>query len=200
VSVTSRGPRAAAAILAATRDVLTEIGYRGLTVEAVAARAKVGKATIYRWWSGKEELAVDALAAVFEAEEIADVGDTRQELRRAVQMTMNNYTGHAFDLALPALAADCATSPVLLEHLRLRFLHRKREFVAAALHRAARRGDLPADVDTDLVQDIWAGTIVYRRVISGGPLDEQLVERLLDLVLVDGGAAAPRRPGPEPPR
>ncbi|MFC4149906.1 TetR/AcrR family transcriptional regulator [Micromonospora mangrovi] len=200
MTVTPRGPRSADAILAATREVLTEIGYRGLTVEAVAARAKVGKATIYRWWSGKEELAVDALAAVFEAEEIPDVGDSRRELRRAVQMTMDNYTGHAFDLALPALASDCATDPTLLEHLRARFLRRKREFVAAALHRAADRGDLPSDVDTDLVQDVWAGTIVYRRVISGGALDAQLVESLLDLVLRDGGAAAPRLPDPPSPR
>jgi AcrR family transcriptional regulator len=79
-----RGARAAATILAATRELLAEDGYRGLTVEAVAARAKVGKATIYRWWAGKETLVADALAGTYTVEEVPDLGDSRAELTAAV--------------------------------------------------------------------------------------------------------------------
>src|SRR5262245_15344500 len=87
------GARAAATILAATRELLVEDGYRGLTVEAVAARAKVGKATIYRWWAGKETLVADALADTYTVEDVPDLGDSRAELTAAVRLVLRNYTG-----------------------------------------------------------------------------------------------------------
>ncbi|MFD8719192.1 TetR/AcrR family transcriptional regulator [Streptomyces sp. NPDC059629] len=98
--------------------------------------AGVGKSTIYRWWPNKEALVADALAEVFRADGIPDLGDTHAELRNAVDTTIDNYAN---------------------------------EDIAAALRRAVRRGDLPDDLDTDLVQDIWAGTILYRRLMTGSP-------------------------------
>ncbi|MGW7543517.1 TetR/AcrR family transcriptional regulator [Streptomyces sp. NPDC054770] len=177
------GPRSHSKILGAAREVLSAQGYPSLTIEAVAAAAGVGKSTIYRWWPSKEALVADALAEVFRAEEIPDLGDTRAELRHAVAMTVDNYANEDMATSLPALAAGLLPHPELMSRFREAFLFRKRENIAVALRRAIRRGDLPEDLDTDLVQDIWAGTILYRRLMTGSPLDSGLAEHLVDLVV-----------------
>ncbi|MFD4596582.1 TetR/AcrR family transcriptional regulator [Streptomyces sp. NPDC058464] len=176
------GPRSLAKILDAARGVLSEHGYPALTIEAVAAAAGVGKSTIYRWWPNKEALVADALAEVFRADDIPDLGDTRAELRYAVDMTIDNYANEDIAASLPALAAGLLPHPELMTRFREAFLFRKRENIAVALRRAVARGDLPDDLDTDLVQDIWAGTILYRRLMTGSPLDADLAEHLVRLV------------------
>ena len=177
------GPRSASKILDAARDVLSAQGYAALTIEAVAAAAGVGKSTIYRWWPSKEALVADALAEIFRAEEIPDLDDTQAELRHAVDMTIDNYANEDMAASLPALAAGLLPHPELMARFREAFLHRKRENIAAALHRGIQRGDLPEALDTDLVQDIWAGTILYRRLMTGSPLDTGLAEHLVQLVI-----------------
>lgn len=181
----NNGPRSRDQILAATRDLLIEEGYRALTVEAVAARAKVGKATIYRWWSGKETLVADALAGTFVIEDIPDIGDSRAELAAAVRLVLRNYTGPGVDLALPALAADCAGKPHLLDGLRTRFVYREKAVVAAVVRRAVARGDVRDRLDPDFVHDAWVGTILYRRVFCGADASDRLVGDLVSLILPD---------------
>ncbi|MER7183369.1 TetR/AcrR family transcriptional regulator [Streptomyces hyaluromycini] len=176
------GPRSLAKILDAARAVLSEHGYPALTIEAVAAAAGVGKSTIYRWWPNKEALVADALAEVFRADDIPDLGDTHAELRYAVDMTIDNYANEDIAASLPALAAGLLPHPELMTRFREAFLFRKRENIAVALRRAVGRGDLPDDLDTDLVQDIWAGTILYRRLMTGSSLDADLAEHLVRLV------------------
>ncbi|RKR88887.1 TetR family transcriptional regulator [Micromonospora pisi] len=182
-SDSTAGPRSAPKILSAARDVLASQGYSALTIEAVAAAAGVGKSTIYRWWTSKEALLADALADIFRSEEIPDLGDTRAELRRAVDMTIDNYANEDLAAALPSLAAGLLPNPELMARFREAFLHRKRENIAVALRRGIQRGDLPAGLDTELVQDLWAGTLLYRRLMIGSPLDEDLAERLVRLVV-----------------
>ncbi|MET9876958.1 TetR/AcrR family transcriptional regulator [Actinacidiphila glaucinigra] len=177
------GPRSASKILDAARDVLSGQGYPALTIEAVATAAGVGKSTIYRWWPSKEALIADALAEIFRADEIPDLGDTHAELRQAVDMTIDNYAKEDMAASLPALAAGLLPHPELMARFRETFLHRKRENIGAALRRGIERGDLPDDLDTDLVQDIWAGTILYRRLMTGSPLDADLAEHLVQLVM-----------------
>ncbi|MEV6028774.1 TetR/AcrR family transcriptional regulator [Streptomyces sp. NPDC052036] len=176
------GPRSHSKILDAARCVLSEQGYPALTIEAVAAAAGVGKSTIYRWWPRKEALVADALAEVFRVDEIPDLGDTHAELRYAVDMTIDNYANEDMAASLPALAAGLLPHPELMSQFREAFLFRKRENIAVALRRAIQRGDLPDDLDTDLVQDVWAGTILYRRLMTGSPLDADLAEHLVHLV------------------
>ncbi|MFJ1746555.1 TetR/AcrR family transcriptional regulator [Streptomyces sp. NPDC088116] len=177
------GPRSASKILAAARDVLLGQGYPALTIEAVAAAAGVGKSTIYRWWPSKEALVADALAEVFRAEEIPDLGDTSAEVRRAVDMTIYNYANGSMATSLPALAGSLFPHPELMSRFREAFLYLKRENIAAALRRGIQRGDLPRDLDIDLVQDIWAGTILYRRLMTGSSLDTNLADQLVRLTI-----------------
>ncbi|MER5598696.1 TetR/AcrR family transcriptional regulator [Streptomyces sp. NPDC002265] len=187
-------PRSAPKILDATRALLADQGYSTLTIEGVAAAAGVGKSTIYRWWPSKEALVADALAEVFRANELADRGDTRAELREAVDMTIANYANEDLAASLPTLAAGLLPQPELMARFRETFLRRKRENIELALRRGIQRGDLPADLDTDLVQDLWAGTVLYRRLMIGSPLDDELAEHLVDLV-TNSPTALTRRPG-----
>lgn len=178
--------------------MLARQGYAALTIEAVAATAGVGKSTIYRWWPNKETLLADALAEIFRGDEIPDLGDTRAELRRAVDMTIDNYANEDLASALPALAAGLLPNPELMAGFREGFLHRKRENIAVALRRGIARGDLPAALDTDLVQDLWAGTVLYRRLMVGAALDDSLAERLVDLVFAAASALATEEPAGRP--
>ncbi|MFG2077722.1 TetR/AcrR family transcriptional regulator [Nonomuraea maritima] len=186
------GPRSATKILSAARDVLTAQGYSSLTIEAVAAAAGVGKSTIYRWWPSKEALLADAIADVFRADEIPDLGDTRAELRLAVDMTIDNYANEDLAAGLPALATGLLPHPELMTRFREAFLQRKRENIAVALRRGVERGDLPEGLDTELVQDVWAGTILYRRLMMGSSLDEDVADRLVRLVLDSPAALVSR--------
>ncbi|MFD3586138.1 TetR/AcrR family transcriptional regulator [Streptomyces sp. NPDC058683] len=187
-------PRSAPKILDATRDLLAAQGYSTLTIEGVAAAAGVGKSTIYRWWPNKEALVADALAEVFRAEEIPDRGDTRAEVREAVDMTIRNYANEDLAASLPALAAGLLPHPELMARFRETFLRRKRQNIDVVLRRGMERGDLPPDLDTELVQDLWAGAILYRRLMIGSPLDDDLAERLVELVTHSPTAALSRRP------
>ncbi|HWM02452.1 MAG TPA: TetR/AcrR family transcriptional regulator [Actinophytocola sp.] len=186
-----------AVILEAARSVLAEAGHRGFTIDAVAARAGVDRATVDDEWAGREDLVVDVLAEAMAIAEIPDTGDSRAELTTALRHMIGFYTDRQrFEPALLAFAADQAADQDLL---RERCVRRSREQVGAALRRAAARGDLPPDVDTDLVQDVWAGTIAYRRLVSGGTITMDIVDPLLDLVL--SGMAplrAPDWPGGRP--
>lgn len=75
-----------------------------------------------------------------------------------------------------------------MTRFRETFLRRKRQNIESVLRRGIQRGDLPPDLDTELVQDLWAGTILYRRLMTGSSLDESLAECLVQLVLQSGTA------------
>jgi AcrR family transcriptional regulator len=182
-----------AVILAAAREVLDAAGYRGFTVEEVAVRAGVDPAVIGRLWSGAGELLVDVLADAMAIAKIPNVGNSRGELGMAVQHLIGLHTDRQrFEPALLALAANHAGDPAMLEMLRQRCVQRSRARVDAVLRRAAARGDLPPDVDCDLVHDVWAGAIAYRRLVTGSSLTMSEVGPLVDLVL--SGMAPIRAP------
>jgi hypothetical protein len=96
-------------------------------------------------------------------------------------MTMDNYANEDMAASLPALAGGLLPHPELMTRFREAFLYRKRENIAAALRRGIQRGDLPHDLDIDLVQDIWDGAIPYRRLMTGSPLNTDLAEHLVQL-------------------
>jgi len=186
-------PESRATVLVAARDVLEVVGYRRFTIEEVSARAGVDRALIERWWADERDLLIDVLAEAMAIKKIPELGNSRGELGIALMHMISLYTDRErFEPVLLAFAADHASDHAVLEQLRQRCIQHSRAGIDAALRRAAARGDLPPDVDTDLVQDVWAGTIAYRRRISGGSLSPSLADQLLDLVL--SGMAPIREP------
>ncbi len=178
-------PRDAAAdeaILLATGELLAEAGFSGLTVDAVAARAGVGKATIYRRWEGKEQLVLDALTASRFHPEVPDTGSLRTDLL-AYYLPLTEAEAQVGAIRLmPALAAQAALDEQLAERLRS-FVSDRRTPVAELLDRARARGEVEADLDVELAIDLLTGPIMYRLYFSGSPVDGPMVEELVDRVL-----------------
>jgi AcrR family transcriptional regulator len=171
------------AILDATRELLVEGGFAGLRLEHVAARAGVGKATIYRRWSSKEALALELLMELA-APHIAvrETGDTRGELLAAVTNAMRALTDTPFGPVIRALLSQIAVNPSLGEPFRSSVVQARREEVARVIARGVTRGDLRPDVDIDVATELLVGP-VYFRLMFGGELTQAFAERVVDALL-----------------
>lgn len=175
-----RSSRAYAAIMQATIDLVLEGGYPRLTIEGVAARAKVGKSTVYRWWPTKSQLLIEAINTQLDSRPAQPTGDSRTDIRQLVQRIADILAtplGHV----LPALGADLVNDPDALGQLTA-MLGPRRAANASVLYSVAASGDLPYDLDTQVVLDMISGTIMYR-IMMGGHVTAALVDQLTDLIL-----------------
>ena len=171
------------AILTATLELVGEVGYGRLTIEAIAARAGVGKQTIYRWWPTKADVLLDALTAkasvvVPEPNEGSYVAD----LRAFLLATFTLGRDPRIVDVLRALMTHAQLDPAFGERFRERFLQARRDALGALLDRAAARGDLPATVSKGTVADIVFGIVWYRILATRQPLDQAQAEELLALL------------------
>jgi len=181
-----RAERSRQAILAATRDLLTDDGgVRALTVEAVAARSGVAKTTIYRRWRDKWELALDAVMIDMlpRFDDPVDVGDTRKELITFINSVVKTFGSRPYGPALQGLVSEVATHPELARIYRERVVEPRRAMLAPVLERGIARGDLRPDTDLQTLHEFLVGPVFYRLFFSGGALDRQLGARLGDAVL-----------------
>jgi AcrR family transcriptional regulator len=182
----TRAERSNKAILDATRELLAADGDVGsLTVEAVAARSGVAKTTIYRRWRDKWELALDAVMIDMlpSFANPVDVGDTRKELITFVDSVVKIWASAPYGPAMQALVSQIATQPELAREYRERVVEPRRDQLAPVIERGIQRGDLRPDTDVRLVHEFLVGPILYRLLLSGGPLDRRLGTRLVDAIL-----------------
>jgi AcrR family transcriptional regulator len=163
--------------------LLGEVGYHALTVEGIAAKAGVGKATIYRWWPTKPALVVDALLHRLVLEVAPSTGDVKKDLIAAVQETVDNYSQTVAGIVIPALASELAHDPQLLEEFRTKFIRPRRAAFSQILKRATNDGEGVSRSDLELICDMVAGTVFYRVLISGEPISKSFAKRLAELVL-----------------
>ena len=189
-----RDARADGAIIEATLQTLATTGFTGLSMEAVAARAKVGKATLYRRWSTKDTLVADALATLVETAEPVDTGSLRDDL----VAWLNTVRRHTFQTLsgriMPRLLAEKDSHPELFETYRHQVIEPFRQQAAKVLGRGIASGELPVDLDVDLVTDMLVGPVSYRQSISSpnevsGTRIGQVVDIVLEGVLARRAAA-----------
>jgi AcrR family transcriptional regulator len=185
-----RDPEADRAILKATIELLVELGYGDLSIEAVAARAGVGKTTIYRRWSSKEPLVVDAIkslkAPADPAEPAADE-PTRDVLVRVLSGFIRSMGPGDSGAMMAGLVAEMSRNPELAQAVRRGLLEHRRSIVIAILRRGIERREIRSDVDLDVVADLFGGPVVMRVLLTGGPISARLAHRIVDTVL-DGAA------------
>ena len=175
-------------ILDAARDLLTEEGFADLRLEHVAARAGVGKATIYRRWNSKELLAAELLAELAGPHiAVHDSDNTRQELLAAVVNPMRAVTETSFGPVIRALLSQIAINPTLGDPFRASVVQARRDEVARVVRRGIARGDLRHDADVDVATELLVGP-VYFRLMFGGKLTIEFANRVVDNVLRGFGA------------
>jgi AcrR family transcriptional regulator len=177
-----RDARADEAIMAAVLDLLVEVGFGGLTVDAVAHRAGVGKATIYRRWDGKEQLVLDALRAAKQDQVVPDTGTVRGDLVALYGEMAEPVNQQTVVRLLPALAAEAAINPDLAERLQA-FVSDRRTASRTVMERGRERGEIAADTDLDLCIDLISGAFMYRLFFMGTVLDRAVIEQIIDLAL-----------------
>jgi len=183
-----RSEEAHRAILEATLQLLAEAGFSALTVEGVASRAGVGKATIYRRWASKLPLVVEAFGGLPGMEDF-DTGDLGEDLKKMLRSYIQAFNSTALSAVLPSLAGERAHNPELAKVFEPVSLARRGPLVRA-FERAVERGEISPDLDLELACDLVVGPIAVSLFFKGGRLNTRGVGPMVDLALA--GILAPR--------
>ncbi|HEY2205608.1 MAG TPA: TetR/AcrR family transcriptional regulator [Pseudonocardia sp.] len=168
--------------MGATLDVLAEVGYHRLTIETVAARAGVGKATVYRWWPTKARLVVEALSTQLEFHPVEATGDLKADVRTLVQRAIQVFVRSPLGRVLPEMVTDLDDDPESRATL-LTLFGPARASNLSLLYQAAGEGELPHDMDGALLLDMISGTVLYRQLLgrqAGSVLVDQLADFIVD--------------------
>ncbi|MDQ0598842.1 AcrR family transcriptional regulator [Streptomyces canus] len=194
-----RSATADAAILAATREALVELGWSKLTLGDVAARAGVAKTTLYRRWAGKNELVVDAVAELFDELELPDCGTLAADIEGVVLQYAAILARPEAKSGLMSVVAESIHDEALRERIRCSIVERQKRLVLEGRARAEARGELPPESDPgeaartiDLIFDMVAGTVVHRTLVSAQPADEEWVRGFARVLLLGLTSAGPR--------
>jgi AcrR family transcriptional regulator len=185
-----RDPEVDRAILDATVELLAEDGFGGLTIEAVAARAEVGKTTVYRRWPSKIPLVVDAVAHLKAPASVTVTDDmtTRDALVRILSNGVRTQGGEPTDRILAGLVGAMSRDPELADAVRGGLVSERRRVIVGLIERGIARGEIRPDVDTEVIADLLGGPIVLRRFITGRPVTTRLVRQVVTIVLDGVGA------------
>jgi AcrR family transcriptional regulator len=186
-----RSEEARQAILRTTLKILGKRGFSDFKIEEVAARASVGKATVYRWWPNKGALIADAFASSTTRRlRFPDTGSVYTDMSQQMRQLIKVFRSRRGRIVSAILAAGQSDKD-LIEAFRERFLWPRRREAYATLRRAIQRGELRKDLDPDLLLDSLYGPIYMRFLIQHDRLTPEFVDRLCALVLA--GVRPPRK-------
>ncbi|MDQ0058743.1 TetR/AcrR family transcriptional regulator [Paenibacillus harenae] len=169
-------------ILSTSYELLLEIGFGAVTVEKIADRAKVSKATIYKWWPNKAAVVMDGyLTAAAARLPVPDTGSGFQDiLEHATNMArfMTTREGSIF----LEIIGEGQVDPGLAEAFRTRYIQPRRQEVRGIMERGLSRGQLKNSLDIALCTDLIYGPIFYRLLVTGDPIDDNYVRQLVTQV------------------
>lgn len=168
---------------------LTEIGYAAFTIEAVAQRAKTGKASIYRRWPTKVELVIDAFLTRFGGpdEIVGDLVDDTEASTRDLLVLLATRICHVSDEAgelIRAVACEATRDPELAAAVEEKVHRPKHEAFISLLHRGVARGEVRPDAVSGLYADILPAMLSYRTVLNNQPVTEAEAAEIIDRVLM----------------
>lgn len=172
------------AIIKATLELLAQVGYERMSIEAIATRGKVGKATIYRRYKGKEELVADAIESVREEIIIPDTGNIWSDIdaliENAARITFNNLGRQAVAMIISSASNNSEFARIY----STKYLEPRRKAFAVVIERAKLRNEIRADLDSNFVFDVMSGMMVYGLIFP--PTSEswsEYVRRALEAVI-----------------
>ncbi|MBF4462579.1 MULTISPECIES: TetR/AcrR family transcriptional regulator [unclassified Rathayibacter] len=182
-----RDPNRDGEILVAALDVLAETGYEGMTIDMVAARAKAGKATVYRRWDSKAELVVEALAclkgtALTEAE-LPDTGTLRGDMVSLIKAPAIEDAERKLRI-MSGVVAMISQAPELADAVRSMLVEPRARANAILLRRAIARGEIRADVDIETLSLLTPSMVAYRVLLLRKPVDRDYLISLIDGILL----------------
>jgi AcrR family transcriptional regulator len=178
-----RSDAARLAILRAARELIAENGPTALTMEGIAARAGVGKPTIYRWWPDRHSV---AMAALMENESVtppprggrSSLDSLRRQLRKVVSLFATSI-GRNVATMIASADHDSELSRAFRNH----FVMARREEGRALLLQAIGRGEIRRDADVEIVLDMLYGALFFRLLMGHAALDDALTNQLLEEAL-----------------
>lgn len=185
-----RGAALEEAIRRAAFDELSEVGYTAFSVEGVAARARTGKASIYRRWPTKQELVLDAVTAVLPApaeagaeirfDDSVTTVEALHGVARAIAAVITSPSGDV----MRAIKCEAAGDPELAKLIDERFQAPRRAFMLALLRRGVERGEVRRGADTQLVADVLPAVLMHRVIMLREPLGPREVKQIVEQVLI----------------
>jgi AcrR family transcriptional regulator len=169
-------------ILAAARALLTERGYDGMTMDAVAERAGAGKSTVYRRWPSKVQLTVDSVlcSKQLTIDEVPDTGSLREDLLSVFTQASRMKSDDLMTGLLTAVREEPEVRTVFHEQ----FVAGRVRLAREVLERARLRGDTVPGVDLDMVAAVAPAMVHYRKVVAHRPMDAEFAVRLIDEIIV----------------
>lgn len=182
--VRRRNQRSHQAIRKAAAELLDEVGYADMTVQDIAARAGVSNKTIYRWWSNKAAVVMEAFAQ--QTANIIDVpntGNLRDDLLTFVRGSFVVHRTMKFGATIANLVAAIQSDTVLALAFREQFIAQRRIAVRQIFEQAIKRGELGENIDLEMAIDGVYAPIFYRLLVGHAPLDEEFAEKLVNQLL-----------------
>jgi AcrR family transcriptional regulator len=154
------------AMLQATLELLGEVGFDAMSIDAIAYRAGVGKTTIYRRYASKEELVVDAIESVREEIVLPDTGNLQEDIEAIVQNAAETTLSPLGRKTVAMLIGSALSNPQFAEIYWTKYLQPRRRSFAIVLERAKARNEISTDLDSDIVFDMMSGIMLYALVFQ----------------------------------
>jgi AcrR family transcriptional regulator len=169
INSTSGRPRsihADQAILQATLDLLAEVGYESMSIEAIASRAGVGKTTIYRRYTSKEELVADAIESLRDDLAIPDTGSFWGDMDILIKNAAKKIDSPLGRQTLALIVSTASSNPQFAEVYWTKYTKLRREAFSKILERAKSRDEIHKDADVDLIIDLVSGSLYYALIFK----------------------------------
>ena len=173
-----RDPQVDEAILSATLELLAEEGYAQLTIERIAGRAGVGKASLYRRWPDKVSVVLDAVSRSPERPSPPDTGSLRGDVLVYLRTLVRYRTLHSE--AITAISSEALSNPRFGEAFRARMTEPSIAGLRIVVQRAIDRGEIPSGIDVALLASLPPALLYAQRLFAGRPPDEEFVVRIVD--------------------
>src|SRR5882762_2514358 len=170
------------AILDATYDLLKTVGFHQMSIEGVAARAGVGKATVYRWWSSKGVLAVEAfMQAIAPSIGFRETASARADIELQLNLLAKAYRGKAGEI-LKEMIGFSQSDAETREAFFVGYLKPRREAAKTALQRGIEQGEFQSNLDPEVLVDALYGPLIYRMLTGYYPIDNNFINQIRRVV------------------
>src|SRR5437764_8484906 len=177
-----RSEKARKAVIRSTLSLLNRTGFHELSIEAVAAHAGVGKATVYRWWSNKAELVIDAFVSAVDKElRFPSAGPVLESLHVQMRRWAVIFRSPLGQIVATVIGAG-QSEPEILEAFRSHWVEPRRVEARRLLGQAIKNGEIRGDLDPDTILDLLYGPLYIRLLLKHAPLNEEFVDTVFEIV------------------